>query len=121
PGCFDPGDVDAYERAFADPDCIAATCADYRAAAGIDLDHDRADAGRRLAMPVTVLWGRDGFIGRTYDPLSAWASYAADLRGTALPCGHFPAEECPAATAAALSACLEPSPPPSRPEDHRCD
>jgi haloacetate dehalogenase len=113
--------VDAYERAFADPDCIAATCADYRAAAGIDLDHDRADAGRRLAMPVTVLWGRDGFIGRTYDPLSAWASYAADLRGTALPCGHFPAEECPAATAAALSACLEPSPPPSRPEDHRCD
>lgn len=106
PGCFDPGDVHAYEQAFADPRCIAATCADYRAAAGIDLDHDRADADRTLAMPVTVLWGRQGFVGRTYRPLEAWASYAADLRGGDLPGGHFPAEECPDATAAAIAAFL---------------
>ena len=42
-----------YLSAFEQPETIHATCEDYRAGASIDLDHDRADFGRRrLEMPV---------------------------------------------------------------------
>ena len=44
---FDPRALAEYERCFADPATIHATCEDYRAAASIDLEHD--DGGRRDA------------------------------------------------------------------------
>src|SRR5205085_11172666 len=45
---FDPGALAEYERCFALPGAIHAMCEDYRASAGIDLDHDRADAAQKL-------------------------------------------------------------------------
>jgi haloacetate dehalogenase len=39
---FDPRALAEYERCFADPATIHATCEDYRAAASIDLEHDAA-------------------------------------------------------------------------------
>lgn len=100
---FDAEAVAEYIRCFADPAAIAATCEDYRAAASIDLVHDAADAGRRFAAPLLVLWGDRGVVGRTYDVLATWREKASDVRGRALPSGHFLPEEAPEATAAALA------------------
>jgi haloacetate dehalogenase len=91
-----------YVRAFRDPRTIHATCEDYRAAATIDLEHDRRDLRRRIRMPVLVLWGRQGVIERMFDPLRDWREVARDVRGRALDCGHFLPEEKPAEVLAEL-------------------
>jgi haloacetate dehalogenase len=103
---FDEAAVAQYVRCFADPAAIAATCADYRAAAGIDLQHAAQDAGRLVSCPLLVLWGRRGFVGARYDVLAVWREFAADAGGGELDCGHFLPEEQPAATTAALAAFL---------------
>ena len=96
---FDPRALAEYRRALALPGAAHGLCEDYRAAAGIDLDHDRADrdAGRRLAQPLLVLWGRDGAVHRCFQPLQAWRAVADDVRGGPLDCGHYMAEEAPQA------------------------
>lgn len=93
-----------YVRCFSDPATIAASCSDYRAAAGIDVEHDDADFGRRLGMPVLALWGSHGFVGRTYDVVEVWSRYAAEVSGVALGCDHYVPEEAPGETAAAFRA-----------------
>jgi haloacetate dehalogenase len=85
-----------YERAFRDPRCIHATCEDYRAAAGIDLEHDRQDRGKKIRMPVMILWGKRGVIQKMFKPLRDWREVASDVRGKGLDCGHFLPEEKPA-------------------------
>ena len=102
PRLFNPEALAAYKAAFRDPTTIHASCADYRAAASIDLEHDRADLGRKLACPLLVLWGAEGVVARTYDVLALWRMRAEDVRGEALPCGHFLAEEQPEQTLKAL-------------------
>lgn len=99
---FAPEALAAYRRAFRDPAVIHATCEDYRAAATIDLQHDAADVGRSVVCPLLVLWGARSFVGRRYDPLRVWQDSAVDVRGRALPSGHFPAEEAPRETGEAL-------------------
>ena len=88
-----------YQRCVALPGSAHAMCEDYRASAGIDLVHDCADrdAGRRIAQPLQVLWGERGVIQRCFDPLREWRLVADDVRGEALPCGHYVAEEAPGA------------------------
>jgi haloacetate dehalogenase len=105
---FAPEAVEHYVRCFSDPAVIRASCEDYRAAATIDLEHDEVDAaaGRRVECPVLVLWGVEGFVGRAYDVVGVWSDYAADVRGQALDCGHFLAEERPEETLAALGGFL---------------
>jgi hypothetical protein len=68
-----PDAVAEYVRSFADPRTIAATCADYRAAATTDLEHDDASfaAGTRIECPTLAVWGRDGVVGRLYDVVDA--------------------------------------------------
>jgi haloacetate dehalogenase len=80
-------------------------CEDYRAAATIDLEHDDTDAaaGRMITCPLLVLWGKKGFVGRTYDPLAVWREYAPINLGTAVNAGHFLPEEAPDEVAAALA------------------
>ena len=92
---FDRNALKEYIRAFRDPRCIHATCEDYRAAASIDLDHDRKDLKRQIRMPVLVLWGKKGVIEAMFKPLQDWRAVAADVRGRALDCGHFLPEERP--------------------------
>ena len=91
-----------YIRCFRDPRTIHATCEDYRAAASIDLEHDRKDLRPKLRMPVMVLWGKQGVIERMFKPLRDWREVAADVQGRALDCGHFLPEEKPAAVLAEL-------------------
>ena len=91
---FDPRAWAEYERCFSDPATIHASCEDYRAAASIDLAHDRADT-KRVRCPLLVLWGEKGVVHRMFDPLADWRAVADDVRGRALPTGHFVAEEAP--------------------------
>ncbi len=87
-----------YIRCFSRPETIHATCEDYRAGASIDLDHDETDLDRKVACPLLALWGAQGLMERTYDMLAVWRERAADVRGRALPCGHFLPEEAPEET-----------------------
>jgi len=105
---FDPRALAEYERCLALPGTAHDLCEDYRAAASIDLDHDRADrdADHRLAMPVLALWGAEGVVGRCFDPLREWQRVAQDVCGESLPCGHYIAEEAPEQLAARALAFL---------------
>ncbi|MFD6100906.1 alpha/beta fold hydrolase [Nocardiopsis flavescens] len=102
-----PADVRAaYLRASRE--AVPSIVADYRASAGIDLDHDREDrrAGRTLAMPVTVIqqdWGAQ--LG--YDAAGLWGAWAPDLEHRTLDAGHFMAESAPEEIVDALRALLK--------------
>ena len=86
-----------YVRCIQLPGTARGICEDYRASASIDLEHDREDidAGRQLNLPVLVLWGAQGTVGRCFDPLAEWQKVATDVRGQALPCGHYIGAEVP--------------------------
>ncbi|MDR3383889.1 alpha/beta fold hydrolase [Cupriavidus basilensis] len=94
---FAPEAMAAYTAAMRDPAHVHAMCEDYRAAATIDLDHDRADRadGRRLDCPLRVLWGEHGVVARCFEPLSLWQEVASEVSGRAVPCGHYIPEEAP--------------------------
>jgi haloacetate dehalogenase len=96
---FDQRAVADYQACMALPGAAHGTCEDYRAAAGIDLEHDRSDrdAGRKLRQPLRVYWGGQGVLHRCFRPLDEWRRVAMDVDGEPLPCGHFIAEEAPAA------------------------
>ncbi len=95
-----------YLRCFSDPDTIYATCEDYRASATIDLEHDAVDRGRKIDNPLLVLWGQDGFVGRTYDVLDTWREVASNVSGHPVSGGHYVPEEAPQETLKALKAFL---------------
>lgn len=103
---FDPEALAHYERCFADPAAIHASCEDYRAAATIDLAHDRADLERRIDCPVLALWGSRGRIDAWFDVLETWRERAREVSGRALDAGHFLAEERPDEVAQDLLAFL---------------
>lgn len=94
---FAPEALAEYERCIAIAGTASSICADYRASIGIDLTHDHEDiaAVRRLAMPLRVLWGEHGAVGRCFDVLSLWRERAERVSGAALSCGHYVAEEAP--------------------------
>ena len=72
-------------------------CEDYRAAATVDLQHDRADRndGKKLNTPLHVLWGQHGLVNQCFKPLEDWKLVAKEVTGKALPCGHYIPEELP--------------------------
>jgi haloacetate dehalogenase len=107
PDALAPEAVAEYERCF-DARTIHASCEDYRAGATIDLEHDAEDADRTLACPVLLLWSQR--LGATYDVLDAWRSEAEDIRGEAMDCGHFLAEESPDAVTSRLLGFFRPRP-----------
>jgi haloacetate dehalogenase len=92
---FAPEALAEYERCIAIPGTAQSICEDYRASAGIDLEHDRADraAGRNVTQPLRVLWGAEGAVGRCFDVPALWRAAAQNFSGRALPCGHYIAEE----------------------------
>ena len=96
-----------YERCFCTPEAIHTACEDYRASAGIDLDHDRESRARgdKIACDTLVIWGAQGVVHRLFDPLALWqAQCAGVVSGQAVPAGHFIPEQLPEATADALRA-----------------
>ncbi|MDZ7654181.1 MAG: alpha/beta hydrolase [Burkholderiaceae bacterium] len=93
---FDARALAEYERCFADPAAIHAMCEDYRAAASIDLEHDRADLAHRIECPVHVLWGSRGVVNRLFTPVSDWQERTLPgVSGRTTPGGHYIPEESP--------------------------
>jgi len=92
---FAPEAMAEYLRCFSDPATIHASCEDYRAAESIDLEHDSADASRKIACPVLALWGKHGVIEQQFDCLADWRAVAKEVHGRALDCGHYLPEERP--------------------------
>jgi haloacetate dehalogenase len=84
----------AYLRGF-DARGIHGSCEDYRAAATIDLVHDRKSLRKKLRMPVLALWAKHSPVGTQFNCLADWREVARDVRGRALDCGHFLPEEKP--------------------------
>jgi haloacetate dehalogenase len=100
---FAPAALAEYLRCFAKPETVHATCEDYRAAATIDIRHDDEDRGKKLTAPLLALWGKHGAIERCFDCLALWRERATDVRGEALPGGHYLAEELPEVIAEKLA------------------
>jgi haloacetate dehalogenase len=102
---FDAAALAEYERCIAHPGSAHAICEDYRAAATIDLEHDRADreTGARVESPLRVLWGAHGTVGRCFDVLALWRDAAVRVDGRAIDCGHYIAEEDPVALRAEMT------------------
>ena len=94
-----------YERAFCNAEALHAACEDYRASAGIDLEHDRESRekgphGQKVLCDMLVLWAERGVVQRLFDPLALWrAQCSGEVVGHPMPAGHFIAEEQPEATA----------------------
>lgn len=98
PDLFHPDALADYLAAVRQPEMVRGMCEDYRAAASIDLKHDRASraAGIKVRCPVLALWGSKGKIGKWYDALAIWRDYCAnEVTGGAIGSGHYIAEEAP--------------------------
>ncbi len=99
----------AYIEALRDPAHVHAICEEYRAAAGIDREHDAQDQtdGRRIKCPLLALWSGEGGLENWYaedgGPLAIWRQWADSVEGAPAKGGHFFPEEHPEETAATLS------------------
>ncbi len=106
---FPPEVRAAYVQALRDPSHAHAICEEYRAAATIDREHDKADraGGRRIACPLLVLWSAHGALDTWYikesGPVTLWRAWGDDVQGHSLNGGHFFPEEAPEQTAEALN------------------
>lgn len=95
-----------YLRVRRDPANIHGMCEDYRAAASIDLEHDKADLDTKIACPVLALWGAKAPMGRLYDVLAVWRERAQAVDGRSLPTGHNLQEDAPEQVAGEIRAFL---------------
>jgi haloacetate dehalogenase len=94
-----------YLAAARNPDMIRGMCEDYRAAASIDLEHDREsrNAGEKIRCPLLVLWGAKAKIEAWYDAPAVWRRYCAGpVSGGPVVSGHYLAEEAPEAVVTKL-------------------
>ena len=82
-------------------------CEDYRAAASIDLEHDRADvqADKRIGCPLYVIWGERGVVNKLFTPIEDWQSRShGTVAGCTAPTGHYIPEEAPELLSAQMQA-----------------
>lgn len=92
-----PEDVlQEYIRCFSDPMTIHGISEDYRASATIDIKYDLIDRNKMIKIPLLVLWGADGVVGKLWDVLAGWKERANNVTGFGVQeCGHFVPEEQP--------------------------
>ena len=106
-GYIEPRALTEYERCFCTPEALHTACEDYRASAGIDLQHDREgrECGDQLRCDTLVLWGAKGVVHRLFKPLELWqAQCSGEVTGQLMAAGHFIPEELPGEVARALNA-----------------
>jgi len=94
---FDPRALAEYVRCLELPGTAHGLCEDYRASASIDLVHDQLDIDKKnfLQQAVLLLWGELGVVNQCFEPLKEWSKLAVNVKGHALPCGHYIPEEAP--------------------------
>ena len=95
PDWISPAVFQEYLRTFRSPETIHAICEDYRAAASIDLAHDKADLDKKIQCPLLVLWSEKGPFHRLYNVLQTWRDRSVRAEGKAMPTGHFLPEQMP--------------------------
>jgi haloacetate dehalogenase len=66
-------------------------------------------AGKKIACPLLTLWSNRGPIGRQFDVLNIWKTYATPSRvtGKGLDGGHYLQEDLPELVAAELTTFLK--------------
>jgi pimeloyl-ACP methyl ester carboxylesterase len=102
-----------YGAFFAQPRTLRASCEDYEAGAGEDVEAQVSDRekGRRIEVPVLLIYSKD-YIGSRYDMGEVWNEWIAEgvkidrceLGGGV---GHFGVEEAPGESAKALGDWIE--------------
>jgi haloacetate dehalogenase len=108
-GSFGPEILEEYVTTYRDPARVHGICEEYRAAATIDVEHDRADreASRQIECPMLHLWADGGWLDTYYakdgGPLGIWRQWAPRAQGQAIKGGHFFPEENPEDTAAVIT------------------
>jgi haloacetate dehalogenase len=108
-GSFRGEILEEYVSTYRDPVRVHGICEEYRAAATIDVEHDRADKhmGRQIECPMLHLWAEGGPLDTFYEteggPLGIWRQWAPRVHGQAMKGGHFFPEENPDGTAAVVT------------------
>jgi haloacetate dehalogenase len=103
-GSFSPDVKAEYMQTYRDPVRAHAICEEYRAAAGLDIEHDKVDQreSRRITCPMLHLWAAGGPLDTFYEqeggPLGIWRKWANNVQGQAIKGGHFFPEENPTET-----------------------
>ncbi|MGN8057713.1 alpha/beta fold hydrolase [Pedobacter sp. 22163] len=107
---FNPRAMAQYRASWINPAKVYAFAEDYRAGAGIDLEHDLEDFhhGKKITCPAIVIWGKDFLGSLGEDPLSVWKrTFIPGCIGKEVPGGHFVAEESPLEVLNALQGFLQ--------------
>lgn len=99
---FDADMLAEYRRAWRTPGMIHGSCSDYRAAASVDLDADRADADRKVRCATLVLYGAAGVMAALFDIPAEWRKRCARVTGARIAGGHFFVDQHPEESAAVL-------------------
>lgn len=93
--------LDHYARQFSDPECVAGSCGDYAAGAGVDVQEQEKDQreGRKVTIPLMVVYSK-GNLGRMHDVEGVWKGWVdgkeeVRFEGVGDGYGHYLPEECP--------------------------
>jgi haloacetate dehalogenase len=103
-GSFGPEVRAQYTETYRDPARVHAICEEYRAAATLDIEHDRKDReeSRRITCPMLHLWSAGGPLDTFYEQdggaLEIWRKWTDNVQGRVITGGHFFPEENPAET-----------------------
>jgi haloacetate dehalogenase len=103
---FDSEMLAAYRAAWRDPGMIHGSCSDYRAAASVDLELDKADIDRKVTCPTLVFYGSAGQMARLFDIPAQWRKRFEHVTEASLPGGHFFVDQYPEETASVLKSFL---------------
>jgi haloacetate dehalogenase len=107
-GSFDEVIKAEYLETYRDPERVHAICEEYRAAATIDIEHDKKDVseGKKISCPMLHLWAEGGPLDTFYEreggALGIWRKWANDVQGQKIGGGHFFPEENPETTTGIL-------------------
>ncbi len=113
-GSFGSDILEQYVATLRDPVRVHGICEEYRAAATIDVEHDKVDkdAGNKIHCPTLHLWAEGGpldtFYGNDGGPLGIWRRWAPRAQGQAMKGGHFFPEENPTDTVELIKQFLGP-------------
>jgi haloacetate dehalogenase len=108
-GSFGPEIRAEYMETYRDPVRVHAICEEYRAAATLDIEHDKEDQrdSRRIKSPMLHLWAAGGPLDTLYKQqggsLGIWRNWADNVQGRAIKGGHFFPEENPEETTELLT------------------
>ena len=104
-GSFGPEIHNEYVSTYRDRARVHGICEEYRAAATIDVEHDRTDkaSSKKIECPMLHLWAEGGPLDTFYEkdggPLAIWRQWAPQAHGQFMKGGHFFPEENPDDTA----------------------